>query len=302
MKTRTQRLLDNEPFIDLDNFNDEITIIPAIWEKIDEDISIYIEAKKIMKCSYCDCEGHLIHKCVDESIFNLNEYLKNLAFLDVFFPEINYLKLDFKKYLLAKIRVLCYLYKIKSCKNESKDYLDQLKYKLIKKYRGYAYRFLCKCMSNEDLYNFIENIFTFCINNKELDKQNNFTRFILFSKIGIFLKKNPDLYSRTFMIDKKYNLRNLSLFLKNNHLDKICPICYENLDKNNIIITNCNHYYCFDCFYQFMKSIYSTNYINNNCCCCRTKITILKYHNENEFNKIKKTFFVPQICKELPVG
>ena len=71
MKTRTQRLLDNEPFIDLD---DKITIIPGTWEKIDEDISIYIESKKILKCSYCNCEGHLIHKCVDETIFNLNEY------------------------------------------------------------------------------------------------------------------------------------------------------------------------------------------------------------------------------------
>ena len=75
MKTRTQRLLDNEPFIDLDNLNNEITIIPATWEKIDEDISIYVEAKKILKCSYCNGIGHLIHKCVDESIFNLDKYV-----------------------------------------------------------------------------------------------------------------------------------------------------------------------------------------------------------------------------------
>lgn len=297
MKTRTQRLLDNDPFINLD---DEITIIPAIWEKIDEDISIYIEAKKIMKCSYCYCEGHLIHKCVDESIFNLNEYLKNLAFLDVFFPEINYLKLNFKNYLLPKIRVLCYLYKIKSCKNESKDYLDQLKYKLIKKYRGYVYRFLFKYMSHEDVYDFMKKIFTFCVNNKELDKQNNFTKSSIFNKIGIILERNHHLYSRIFMNYQKYNLRNLSIFFKNNHINKICPICYENLDKNNIIITNCNHYYCFGCLYTYMKSITATNYINNKCCCCRTKIIGLKYHNESEFDKIKKTFFVPQICKDLP--
>ena len=298
MKTRTQRLLDNEPFIDLD---DKITIIPGTWEKIDEDISIYIESKKILKCSYCNCEGHLIHKCVDETIFNLNEYLKNLAFLDVFFNEFSYLKLNLNNYLLPKIRVLCYLYKIKSCNNKSENYLNELKYKLIKKYRGYAYKFLYKYMSYEDIYDFMEKIFSFCINNKELSKNNNFTRIVLFNKIGIFLEKYPDIYSRTFMNYQKYNLRNLSIFLKNNHINKICPICYEDLDKNNIIITNCNHYYCFDCLYAYMKSICITNYINNNCCYCRTRITGLKYHNENEFNKIKKTFFIPQICLELPI-
>lgn len=47
--------------------------------------------------------------------------------------------------------------------------------------------------------------------------------------------------------------------------DKICVICYEDIDINNIVITTCKHKYHFSCLLQHLT-------YKNTCPLCRDKI------------------------------
>lgn len=59
---------------------------------------------------------------------------------------------------------------------------------------------------------------------------------------------------------------------KNNKKQKIyemCPICLENMKDNNLVITECNHKFCFTCL---MKSCEN----KNECPLCRSQINHIK--------------------------
>lgn len=55
-----------------------------------------------------------------------------------------------------------------------------------------------------------------------------------------------------------------------------CPICYENITKNNnICITPCGHEFCFTCLIKCMNK-------NNLCPCCRSVLNENKNFDEND--------------------
>jgi SNF2 family DNA or RNA helicase len=82
--------------------------------------------------------------------------------------------------------------------------------------------------------------------------------------------------------------------------EETCPICIDNLSKNNIGITSCGHLFCYDCL-QMCLSKNNTScpickgYINKN------KIYLLKYNNNNNNNKTntKKNDLINKVGTKL---
>lgn len=48
-----------------------------------------------------------------------------------------------------------------------------------------------------------------------------------------------------------------------------CPICYENVEKDKVYMTNCSHKFCYDCI---SKSLETETNKEQSCPCCRQKI------------------------------
>jgi len=56
-----------------------------------------------------------------------------------------------------------------------------------------------------------------------------------------------------------------------------CPICMNKLNNEQKCITNCSHYFCYDCLTSWLS-------INNKCPNCRVDIEKFKY--KGEINRI----------------
>ena len=69
-------------------------------------------------------------------------------------------------------------------------------------------------------------------------------------------------YQKTEIEDKIENSKNLTN-------DLTCPICLE--DNKNMILTNCNHALCLDCFNNLLS--FRKPYRKSKCCMCRENIT-----------------------------
>lgn len=78
-----------------------------------------------------------------------------------------------------------------------------------------------------------------------------------------------------------------------------CSICYDEINKNNKIITDCNHIYCICCFKKYLLTKSENNIYNNSLQCpyCRQKIKYISLNNEeesefiiNEYCSINKNF------------
>jgi len=125
---------------------------------------------------------------------------------------------------------------------------------------------------NEKIYKKIYNYYH--------DNQNRYKN----SKIKFFndIYKNNEIILTQFILkyanrskfcQKKLLTEYLNMFIKiaikrpfNEHHD-ICPICIENLAKNNKITFNCDHQYCITCF----KSLIGRgNYV---CSMCKVDVT-----------------------------
>ena len=67
-----------------------------------------------------------------------------------------------------------------------------------------------------------------------------------------------------------------------------CSICYCSLNRENIVITNCNHIYCASCFKQYMITKSNENTHILKCPMCRQQIMkiSLSISNKTEFQRI----------------
>ena len=76
-------------------------------------------------------------------------------------------------------------------------------------------------------------------------------------------KKNREDISRT------YNYLKMSIDkLKDSSSECVCPICLDDINVDNIVITKCGHKFCWDCIHE----IYKTNQYNFKCPTCNTKL------------------------------
>jgi hypothetical protein len=68
-----------------------------------------------------------------------------------------------------------------------------------------------------------------------------------------------------------------------------CSICYDEVENNNIIQTDCNHHYCIPCFKKYL-SIKKENNTNLTCPYCRQHIKSVSLNNQEETQHIIDDF------------
>lgn len=54
-----------------------------------------------------------------------------------------------------------------------------------------------------------------------------------------------------------------------------CPICFQEILAEDLITTNCNHIYCYDCFNKWLNKNKTT------CPICRINLEFFEYKNTN---------------------
>ena len=56
-------------------------------------------------------------------------------------------------------------------------------------------------------------------------------------------------------------------------MDSVCPICLNEMNQDQICLTDCKHEFCYNCLYKWLR-------ININCPICREDVETFKYNNE----------------------
>jgi hypothetical protein len=239
-------------------------------------------------CKYCGKNGHLLKECKNGSIFLMDDRLKYIAIADYFFSDYSFLINEINSYSIEKLKVLGYLYSLK---------LGNIKQNIIQKYKRLTESFiisLLQKLSNETFYDFIEDFLIFFISFKQRNILSVLDRTILLQIVLNRLCKLSNILNLNISLDNKYFISYRKSNEKWSNIDKTCPICYIELNPSNLIITKCDHYYCFSCFDQYIISMKNSE-LPLTCCCCRSKISSLSYYSDKEFNIIKKKYFLPNI-------
>jgi len=87
-----------------------------------------------------------------------------------------------------------------------------------------------------------------------------------------------------------YSKKHFHLNFKKNISEKSeCSICYDEVENNNIIQTDCNHHYCIPCFKKYL-SIKKENNTNLTCPYCRHVINSVSLNNPEETQCIINEF------------
>lgn len=276
--------------------------IDKIIAKIEEVMNSEYEENEIIE----DIELKLINAFLIYHYIDILPYIHNDANISrVIFFLLN--KIFFKSLLLNKKEI--FLLTFKRVKNNN-DYLDNNILKKGTLFRFYINYFKNILYNFHNCYNKTKDIDTNLINFKNLDlnyfdkninkclyfyyslfilKEINIIPEILIDSLYIF--KNESINNEnieisikvfiSFFLDRGYNFQYESQY-HNQHiinedsinidLDNIdCPICLDNVTKNNIVITNCNHNLCKTCFNN--QNINKKPYRDLVCCLCRGKIT-----------------------------
>ena len=163
---------------------------------------------------------------------------------------INY-EFDIKKYQkivfldFSKYKIENYILNYKSL--HVKEYIQKndfiIKNKTFKEYKKYI---------KKKIY-FDRNIF-----NKQLKLKQANNDYELIRKIDQY----NDYYKNISCVD------NIIKYIDNiNIKEKLCPICGENIKKNKLLITDCGHVFCLDCFLPWSEN-------NNKCPECRKNLNI----------------------------
>lgn len=102
-------------------------------------------------------------------------------------------------------------------------------------------------------------------------------------------KDDPSVYfslplnktNTRFITNKQLNIYNKCNNNFNNKCNKECCICLSKIPKNNIGVSECNHYFCYSCLYKYVSN-------SLKCPMCRNKLslnTIYKVINNNIKNE-----------------
>ena len=109
-----------------------------------------------------------------------------------------------------------------------------------------------------------------------MEKQKSYAWSRVFAEVEENLERDTGLWEKTQKMEEELDNIGIPTHFKNEFMEmsealkkKIeCPICYENLDKDSVKITNCGHKYCKDCYNKLSAT-------TNECALCR-KILIWK--------------------------
>ncbi len=242
-------------------------------------------------------------------------YLKNYQKKIVSLKIINYSQYNIKTYKINNKKIVlmenCSLNSVKNSLNE----FDSIIFENTKIHES------LKCIHPNKTYlsnNINETVMCFCnkINklfNKDIDyKKININTLYSLSKLLIkhdfftYYKNNGDLIfenlnSYNFSLENTNSLYNYSLVNKekkqeifNNLENNKCCICLENIKFDNLVITNCNHYYCKKCITNSVQ-------YSRKCCICRSNVKNLTIPvlNKNELFEKNKWFYVGESINKI---
>ena len=206
---------------------------------------------------------HLIFDFNERNIFTLKKKLLILhkycnIFNIYYFPEveINYIILNkYKKYLIEVLNMFS------NCK-----LINDLKINYFKKnIRNNIYFYYSLYTMKNNLIkaeNLIDNLYLL----KKDSKYDNYIDFSIKKLLSFLIKIEYEFLYESEHFPKTEIENKIILFDKN---DLSCPICLE--DSSNIILTNCNHSLCSDCFNKQLS--FKKPYRECKCCICRGTIT-----------------------------
>lgn len=245
-----------------------------------------IEKKDVLICNYCHSEGHLLKNCTDESIFKIDDELKNISILDYFFSSNLFLFNEIRSFSIQKIKVLGNLYSLKHSQNS-----------IIRMYKRHADKFMLDLitnLTNETFYYFIEDFYAFILYFKEKYKLLDFSRNNILTQILTRLYDLSVKCNLIYKLNTKYYILHEKINFTSEFENKECPICYEKISEDNIIFTECNHAYCYECFHNYFDVIENIRQIPT-CCYCRKKISLFKYCDSSGFKKFKIKYLLPNL-------
>lgn len=260
-----------------------------------------LKPSNIKKCGFCREPGHTINNCKDSTIYEIDQYLYDIALLDFLQDRKNYIIQIIVNLSDPTIKVICYLYNISF--NNSIINIANI---LMEKYINNQFENLLKEikeLNNENICKFLENMYSKVLESRIEVEDTIITPKYFFQKMHfLFLKET--ISNRYFIETERTSIDIIdskSVF-QNNNINDVhtieCPVCYSELDNNTKLITQCGHYYCFDCFYNYLNSFKDNKYDLPCCCFCRTTINKIYYCDTNECKKVKNKFLLPDLFIE----
>lgn len=206
---------------------------------------------------------HLIFNFNEINSFTLKEKLLILhkycnIFHIYYYPEveINYIILNYyKKYLKEVLNIFI------NCKSINDLKINNFKINI--RNNIYCYYSLYTMKNNLiKAENLIDDLYLL----KKDSKYDNYIDFSIKKLLSFLIKNDYEFLYESEHFPKTEIENKITLFDKN---DLSCPICLE--DNSNIILTNCNHSLCSDCFNKQLS--FKKPYRECRCCICRGTIT-----------------------------
>ena len=286
--------IDNMEYIDILRNNLIESYLYMIYEKIKKsyDIVYNIDENtkaientiiskfflKIYECKFLYTIGlvpyilkkiiYLNTELVDEYEFMLLSHKNRICNFDTFFNQYPYINIFFNFYLLYIQNIVTYLI----YKSDLKD-INLMEFpESIRKSIYFYHILLWTKIRNFNIEKLIDKLYQ--MKESDIMKENIYKKNILTNSIEKFIK---------LLIDNNYKFTRESIYfikirknyiekeeLENKEHDMNCPICFEKLDLENIIINDCKHKLCKNCFdYMYSKL---KPYIKIKCCICRRNI------------------------------
>lgn len=236
------------------------------------------------KCSFCNCQGHNITACNDQSLISFRDYLINF--------KTEFLLVNDNNEIVVIRELENYLYNFSSQSN--------INIKLIK---AFACRFcdtrlrsiLQVCINKIIMYLFNIDCISITLHEYNFIPFNHETPVRISNIIeGILLNYYANnqieqngqtignLNQLNFDTLYEINLENCDNSNNDVPLDVEieCSICYNATKKYNTAKLDCHHEYCIDCTHQLLLKDHT------NCPFCRKKIDKLTCYNEEAYKKL----------------
>lgn len=232
---------------------------------------------RIIHCAYCIGEGHHINRCQDQSILLLHEEIEEIAAIDkTVGMNSDFLRHNLRRLNPAELKVLGYKLRLP---NMSKMSIDNIISSLLDIYilNNTRHAYLIDNMNLNELDYFAEKVYQYTL----LDQS---TEIITLDAIRCKLyNKHP--------ANNDYNVL-ISLDEREDIFEDKCPMCLEIIDPQNLIRTNCNHYYCDNCVLKHIRNTQNSLSDALLCPLCRSNIDLITTFNSSVRDKVvKKTLF-----------
>ena len=238
------------------------------------------------KCSFCNCQGHNVSSCNDETLVNNNRfliYLKNNLLTRYNGNRILAIN-DFEKHMYDFYTRI--------------DDYDPIEYSFAKKKllraigcRFYNIRLRSVLITtiNKIILRLFDIDITWIISHNYNFIPFNENTPIRISAIfqGILLNMTNAFYNIMNNNDNdnndiiKYEIKlepNKNTSSNNNEME--CGICYNSFEKSNSALLECRHEYCIECVFQLVSKKHT------NCPHCRNNINVISCFSQENYDKL----------------